>query len=46
VSPLISLSPAIAEDGVMDMGAVLAGEYVEKTFKVGMYMYMYIYIYS
>ncbi|XP_053379519.1 cilia- and flagella-associated protein 74-like isoform X2 [Mercenaria mercenaria] len=34
VSPLVSLSPAIADDGIMDMGAVLAGEYLEKTFKM------------
>jgi hypothetical protein len=34
VSPLVSLSPAIAENGIMDMGAVLAGEYLERTFKV------------
>jgi len=34
VSPLVSLSPAIADNGIMDMGSVLAGEYLEKTFKV------------
>lgn len=34
VSPLVSLSPPIAENGVMEMGSVLAGEYLEKTFKV------------
>ncbi|XP_052759795.1 cilia- and flagella-associated protein 74-like isoform X2 [Mya arenaria] len=34
VSPLVSLSPAIADNGVMDVGAVLAGEYLEKTFKM------------
>ncbi|KAL4221191.1 hypothetical protein ACF0H5_019455 [Mactra antiquata] len=33
VSPLVSLSPSI-DNGVMDMGAVLAGEYLEKTFKM------------
>ena len=32
VSPLVSLTAI--ENGVFDMGAVLAGEYVEKTFKV------------
>jgi len=35
VSPLVSLSPAIGEKGIMDMGAVMAGEYLEKTFQVG-----------
>ncbi|XP_052267472.1 cilia- and flagella-associated protein 74-like isoform X2 [Dreissena polymorpha] len=34
VSPLVSLSPNVAENGVMDMGSVLAGEYLEKTFKM------------
>lgn len=34
VSPLVTLSPAIAENGIMDMGTVLAGEYLEKTFKM------------
>ena len=32
VSPLVSLTAV--EDGVFDMGAVLAAEYLEKTFKV------------
>lgn len=32
VSPIVSLTAV--ENGLFDMGAVLAGEYVEKTFKV------------
>ncbi|KAL3862108.1 hypothetical protein ACJMK2_008101 [Sinanodonta woodiana] len=32
VSPLVSLN--IPESGIMDMGAVLANEYIEKTFKM------------
>ena len=32
VSPLVSLTAV--ESGMFDMGAVLAGEYIEKTFKV------------
>ena len=34
VTPFINLQPNVAENGVMDMGSVLAGEYLEKTFKV------------
>ena len=37
VSPLVSLTAV--EDGVFDMSAVLAGEYLEKTFKVIVNLY-------
>lgn len=33
VSPMIQINMPM-QDGVLDMGAVLAGEYLERTFKV------------
>jgi hypothetical protein len=39
VSPMIEINMPM-QDGVLDMGAVLAGEYLERTFKVRAVFYL------